>query len=69
MDLSTPGVKTAINAKMRVLSDFHVVDDENESQVRSGLEAAVRDSKSLDYNRVLDRVARDLIDARWGRRW
>lgn len=69
MGMPTPNVKTAVNAKMRVLRDFYVVDDDNESQIRGELEAAVRESKSLDYNRVLDRVARDLINAKWGREY
>ena len=67
MGMPTPSLKTAINSKIRVLRDFYVVDDDNESRIRGELENAVRESRSLDYNRALDRKARDLINAKWGR--
>lgn len=69
MGMPTPGIETAINAKIRVLRDFCVVDDENESAIRNKLVGAVRDSRSSDYDRVLDCVARKLIAGKLGREW
>ena len=56
-----PSVKEAINAKMKVLREFYVVDDSNEREIRGELKAAVNAHPGRDYELVLDQVAHTMI--------
>ena len=56
-----PSVKQAINAKMKVLREFCVVDKKNEDSIRKYLQAAVDANPNHDYEHVLDRAAQVLI--------
>lgn len=62
-------IVTAIDTKLGVLRDFYIVDDANEDDIRRELEDAVRSSKCVDYDRVLDRYSRILIDDKLRRGW
>lgn len=57
-----PSVKEAINAKMKVLREFYIVDKDNEDEIRNQLEAAIKAHPDEDYERVLDRVAHTMIE-------
>lgn len=60
-EVNKPTIKQAINEKMRVLREFYVVDERNDTNVRQLLETAVVSSPHRDYEIVLDHVARRLI--------
>lgn len=51
----------AVASKIRVLRDFYVVNDHNESSVRQQLFKAVEDEPNKDMHIVLDRVCKQLI--------
>lgn len=54
-------VKQAIAAKMRVLRDFYIVDDNNESKIKQQLVDAINNTPNKDYEIILDQVAHKLI--------
>ena len=54
--------KQAINEKMKVLREFYVVDDNNESEIKSLLTQAVEAEPNKNFDIVLDRVAHSLIE-------
>jgi hypothetical protein len=56
-----PTVKEAINAKMKVLREFYVVDESNDREIRAELKAAVDAHPGRDYELVLDQVAHRMI--------
>lgn len=62
-----PSLKQAIDIKMKVLREFHVVDKNNEAAIRKELKDAVDANPKRDYEIVLDQVAHKLIMARLNR--
>lgn len=57
-----PTPKMAIEAKMKVLREFYVVDSSNEREIRGKLQAAINANPEKDYELVLDRVAHSMIE-------
>ena len=51
----------AVRDKLKVLEEFYVFDPEEEDKYEARLYAAVRAEPEVDYNIILDRVARSLI--------
>ena len=60
-----PSVKEAINAKMKVLREFCIVDRTNENEIRKQLQDAIDAHPEKDYELVLDTVARTLINRKF----
>ena len=56
-----PSLKQAIKEKMRVLSEFFVVNEKNEREIENMLKQAVAAAPHRDYEVVLDHIARKLI--------
>ena len=56
-----PTVKEAISAKMKVLEELCVVNNENRNEIRMELESQVSSQPSRDYELVLDQIAHKLI--------
>lgn len=52
----------AVSEKLKVLREFCVVDYKNERQIKNQLLAAVKAEPNKDFDIVLDRVARSMID-------
>ena len=63
---STRTVKKAIDEKMKVLKEFCVVDIRNEDKIREKLEKAVAGKPEMDFDMVLDRVAKRMINEKLG---
>ena len=57
-------VKLAVNAKMRVLRDFHIVNKSNEDKYRTILTNALDGVAPEDRELVLDRLARPWIQSK-----
>jgi hypothetical protein len=57
-----PSVKEAVDAKMKVLREFYIVDKTNEFEIRTMLHGAIQAQPNKDYELVLDRVAHKLIE-------
>lgn len=62
----TRGSKQAIDEKIKVLKEFYVVDKDNEHIVRERLEKAVADHPDEDFDRIIDRVAWQMIEQKLG---
>ena len=56
-----PSIKQAINAKLKVLKEFGVIDDNNEYDIREQLKEAIKAHPNRDYELVLDQVAHTMI--------
>lgn len=57
----------AVREKMKVLREFFVVDDDNYDSIYKELLGRVCMHPEYDFDRVLDRAARTMIDDRLGR--
>ncbi len=60
-DFKKPTVKQAINAKMKVLREFGVVNKENARDIKRRLQREVDAHPNRDYEVVLDQVAQPMI--------
>lgn len=56
-----PTKKQAVRAKLKVLRDFGVVDDDNEYSIKEQLNDAIKANPYRDYEIVLDQVAQEMI--------
>lgn len=61
---SKPSVDEAVDAKMKVLEEFYIVDKMNYDEIKSQLLEAIKSQPGKDYELVLDRVAHTLIAAK-----
>lgn len=52
----------AVDAKIQVLRDFYIVDDDNEDEIRNILEQALKAEPHKDRDVILDREAKKLIE-------
>ena len=60
------GVKEAINEKIKVLKDFCIVDKTNEETFRARMKAEIERRPDVDFDRVLDSFAKNLIGEKFG---
>lgn len=56
-----PTKKQAVRAKLKVLREFGVVDDDNEYSIKEQLNDAIAANPNRDYEIVLDQVAQKMI--------
>lgn len=59
---TTRSVDSAIKEKLKVLREFDIVDDRNESSIEAKMRKAIADNPDTHFDRVLDKFARKLID-------
>lgn len=58
--------ETAVKEKLKVLREFCIVDDRNETVIRERLEKAIADKPDLNFDVVLDRMAKRMINEKLG---
>jgi predicted metal-dependent hydrolase len=56
-----PTPEQAVEAKLQVLEDFYIVDNQNRDSMERMLKQAIKDHPDRDYEIVLDEVAKKLI--------